>query len=206
MAKRGASSQETSQAIAVLIVLVVLGVILVPPLLRDRANQEATKAPTPVPTAAQEPTSILTPNPGEYMALEPKTYYVEAGGANVRTCARRDCALMVDLPTGAPVTVTGAINGDNVEPGNVIWYVIDMGGDKVGYVYSGLVSLVAPVSVQSVQPTRNPVSPFGCNGQDDLNCSHFDTIGQNANAHLAQCGDEDKLDADGDGQACEQAP
>lgn len=49
-----------------------------------------------------------------------------------------------------------------------------------------------------------PVSPFGCNGMDDLNCSDFRAIGQNANAHLAVCGDEDRLDSDGDGRACER--
>lgn len=49
-----------------------------------------------------------------------------------------------------------------------------------------------------------PVSPFGCNGINDLNCADFRAIGQNANAHLAACGDEDDLDRDGDGLACER--
>jgi hypothetical protein len=47
-------------------------------------------------------------------------------------------------------------------------------------------------------------SPFGCNQIDDLNCSDFYAVGQSANAHLAQCGDEDRLDQDGDGRACEK--
>lgn len=47
------------------------------------------------------------------------------------------------------------------------------------------------------------VSPFGCNQLDDLNCSDFEAAGQNANTHLAQCGDEDNLDQDLDGRACE---
>lgn len=41
-----------------------------------------------------------------------------------------------------------------------------------------------------------------CNGIDDLDCSDFSSS-REANAHLAQCGDEDRLDRDGDGQACE---
>jgi len=58
-------------------------------------------------------------------------------------------------------------------------------------------------STQPPKPVIAPQSPFGCNQQDDLNCSDFGAVGQNANAHLAQCGDEDRLDADGDGRACE---
>lgn len=58
-------------------------------------------------------------------------------------------------------------------------------------------------STQPPKPVIAPESPFGCNQQDDLNCSDFRAIGQNANAHLAQCGDEDRLDQDGDGRACE---
>lgn len=53
-------------------------------------------------------------------------------------------------------------------------------------------------------PPAGPQSPFGCNGIDDLNCGDFRAIGQNANAHLAACGDEDNLDGDGDGRACER--
>jgi excalibur calcium-binding domain-containing protein len=64
-------------------------------------------------------------------------------------------------------------------------------------------SIVQPLqSTQLSQPVVG--SPFGCNQVDDLNCSDFRSIGQNANAHLAQCGDEDKLDQDGDGRACER--
>ena len=58
-------------------------------------------------------------------------------------------------------------------------------------------------STQPPKPVIAPQSPFGCNQQDDLNCSDFRAVGQNANAHLAQCGDEDNLDGDGDGRACE---
>jgi hypothetical protein len=55
--------------------------------------------------------------------------------------------------------------------------------------------------------TRGGINAFAapravCNGVDDLNCSDF-ASGADAAAHLAACGDEDGLDHDGDGRACE---
>jgi hypothetical protein len=52
------------------------------------------------------------------------------------------------------------------------------------------------------------VFTFTCNGIDDLNCSdfNFDTVA--ATLHLQQCGvetDEDNLDGNNNGQACEAA-
>jgi hypothetical protein len=41
-----------------------------------------------------------------------------------------------------------------------------------------------------------------CNGIDDLNCADFADAAA-AQAHLEACGDEDRLDGDGDGRACE---
>lgn len=43
---------------------------------------------------------------------------------------------------------------------------------------------------------------YVCNGVDDLNCGDFSRQWE-AQAHMAACGDEDALDADGDGEACE---
>jgi len=55
--------------------------------------------------------------------------------------------------------------------------------------------------------TLPPVqSPYTCNGVDDLNCSDFPRDGVQAQAHLAMCGNEDRLDGDGDGLACEYSP
>jgi hypothetical protein len=50
---------------------------------------------------------------------------------------------------------------------------------------------------QSASQQQQPV----CNGVDDLNCDDFS--GGGADAHMAACGDEDRLDGDGDGDACE---
>lgn len=51
----------------------------------------------------------------------------------------------------------------------------------------------------TVQPLIR--SPYTCNGIDDLNCDDF--LDGGADAHLAMCGDEDRLDRDKDGDACE---
>lgn len=55
----------------------------------------------------------------------------------------------------------------------------------------------------SVPPTAPVVSPYTCNGLDDLNCSDFNRQWGQAQAHLQMCGDEDNLDGDGDGRAWE---
>jgi len=52
-------------------------------------------------------------------------------------------------------------------------------------------------------PTRASVSPYTCNGVDDLNCADFDNDPARAQAHLDKCGNEDRLDGDEDGWACE---
>lgn len=59
---------------------------------------------------------------------------------------------------------------------------------------------IAPFAAPAATPLR---SPFTCNGIDDLNCGDFNARGLDARGHLAQCGDEDDLDRDGDGMACE---
>lgn len=54
---------------------------------------------------------------------------------------------------------------------------------------------------QGAQSKAAPAAAV-CNGVDDLNCDDFGSSAA-AGAHLAQCGDEDRLDQDGDGRACE---
>ncbi len=51
-------------------------------------------------------------------------------------------------------------------------------------------------------PTAVIVSPYTCNGVDDLNCDAFNDPRQ-AQAHMLMCGDEDDLDGNENGQACE---
>ena len=49
-----------------------------------------------------------------------------------------------------------------------------------------------------------PILQYACNSLDDLNCDAFNGDANAATLHLQQCGyDEDNLDADHDGIACE---
>jgi hypothetical protein len=56
-------------------------------------------------------------------------------------------------------------------------------------------------TLASFTPTR----AYACNGVDDLNCGDFSRRAE-AQAHMDACGDEDQLDADFDGLACEEMP
>lgn len=118
---------------------------------------------------------------------------------------------MGQLSAGDSVDVYGTVIGDAIQ-GNPVWYQIRSNGQRV-YVHSSVLSATRPGAVVPA-PANNSSSgssssgqsgsPFGCNGINDLDCVDFYNIGQNANAHLAQCGDEDHLDGDGDGRACER--
>lgn len=187
------------------------------------ANATMFGSPTPFSTrtpsvSSPSPTIAFSPEPGAAMDLELTVY--TSGSARLRSCASTSCSIVVTLGAGEELQTISAENGDEVEAGNVIWYKVKY-GDQIAYVYSSLVSsqrpAAAPVttgggnvtspSTAVVPASPVPVvvtSPFGCNGIDDLNCDDFRAIGQNANAHLAACGDEDRLDADGDGHACER--
>lgn len=143
--------------------------------------------------------------------------------ANVRSAPNATGEVVSTLQPGDTVTVLGTVTGDNVN-GSDQWYEVEIDG-RSRYVHTSLlgpegsawVPPPAPVvanppvilpasSVQSTPPPPPPQvasSPFQCNGVDDLNCADFNSRGTNANGHLALCGDEDRLDADGDGHACE---
>jgi hypothetical protein len=184
---------------------------------------EPTSAPTDttVPPTAVPFTPDFTPQTGLSATTVPTTYYV-ISEARLRSCAgTTSCAIITTLYAGAPVTVIATVNGEEVKAGNAIWYLTDYNGSE-SYIYSDLVTLTVPAApvttggnssgssanggISTAPPLMSTPSqsPFGCNGMDDLNCGDFYAIGQNANAHLAQCGDEDRLDGDGDGRACER--
>jgi hypothetical protein len=180
-----------------------------------RPSPSATITDTPAPSPTGPPS--VTPEPAiEITPIEPVVYYV-TGTANIRECPSTECDALGQYRAGQGIGVDGATVGEAVN-GNRTWYRTMFQGET-GYIHSSLISFVAPaptrppvqqqaVSTPVPQPIstpvqQGPVSPFGCNGQDDLNCSDFRSIGQNANAHLAVCGDEDNLDQDGDGHACE---
>lgn len=145
-----------------------------------------------------------------------RTMYAQ-GSVNVRACPRRDCDRVNYLIDGQTVTVTGEAEGDAVQDRNSTWYRISYEG-RDGFVYSAYLSDMAPspvpatrvpfvpVATQSYSPQPAQVN-YVCNGIDDLNCSDFAKDGISAQQHLLECGyDEDRLDADKDGRACEYGP
>jgi hypothetical protein len=151
---------------------------------------------TPVPTTLPIPTVTVIP----VTAQTVRTYYAVTG-ANLRPCPQliTECAPVGELAPGDSVVVNASVLGDAIQ-GNSVWYQISRNGRA--YVHSSVLSVNPPMG-NVPAPARQAVSPFGCNGVNDLDCDDFNAIGQNANAHLAQCGDEDHLDGDGDGRACE---
>lgn len=167
---------------------------------------EPTDAPTDTdtPTATDRPSE--TPRPTNRPAPSTTTYYViSPQPINVRSEPSAASSLVTRLDPGAEVQVVGSIEGDNVN-GSTQWYEADYNGQQA-YVHSSLISRTRPnPAAQPAQQsigTPVPADPFGCNQIDDLNCPDFTRLGINANAHLAQCGDEDGLDGEGDGRACE---
>jgi hypothetical protein len=140
---------------------------------------------------------------------------------NARASANTNAAVVTTLGPGDEVQVVEQVQGQSVN-GSRVWYRALI-GDQTVYIHSSLLSetrrarqegrAIRPAQQAATAPARStnapalaqtePLSPFGCNGQDDLSCSDFRDMYQDANIHLAQCGDEDRLDPDGDGEACE---
>lgn len=150
-----------------------------------------------------------------------RTYYT-LRAARVRSCASTFCDRLGSIPGNTRIQVSGTIEGQKWN-GSTTWYQTDFDG-QTGYVHSSLLTslepgrlitpgapTLAPQPLQSylINPpivlTSAP-SPYTCNRIDDLNCSHFANQ-REANAHLQQCPfDEDFLDADNNGFACEALP
>lgn len=64
---------------------------------------------------------------------------------------------------------------------------------------------VFPTAAPAAMPVTGGGSRYTCNAVNDLNCSNF-TSQAEAQAHLLTCGDEDRLDGDNNGAACESLP
>lgn len=178
--------------------------------------------PTPTLTLTITPTFTKTPIPSDTPIITPSitpipvteeslsTYYALTG-ANLRTCPRTtdECSPVAQLSAGDWIMVIGHVSGEVLQ-GNALWYQARYENEMV-YVHSSVLSKDRPQPSnagvqQPISPTSAPQDPFGCNGINDLDCSDFRARGINANAHLALCGDEDHLDGDGDGRACEPKP
>ncbi|MBC7810098.1 MAG: SH3 domain-containing protein [Burkholderiales bacterium] len=134
--------------------------------------------------------------------------------ANARECAGTTCAVIEQLQIGTRVDVTGQVAGE-VYRENDQWYQVRLDGGQQAFVHVSLlgppvvsttvpatisVPAAAPISVPQSQP-QLPSSPYTCNGRNDLNCDDFPNGG--SDEQTAMCNNEDLLDGDGDGDACE---
>ncbi|MBI5959856.1 MAG: hypothetical protein HY866_14035 [Chloroflexi bacterium] len=178
------------------------------------ATATLTFTPTFIPTwtlsSNDTPAAMITPLPNATgLPVTPQSQVLYAtGNANLRPCPQitEDCAPAAEVQGGKALTGTGMIFGESIGA-TALWYQINYVGQML-YIHSSMVTMTRPeapvVEPPPIQPQPAAVSPFGCNGRNDLDCSDFYAIGQSANAHLAQCGDEDHIDGDGDGRACER--
>ncbi len=230
MAKRRGRRKRSPAATgcAVLIVaIIVIGILLIPPKPKSTTDNAPTSNPatkdalqseqklepsatitdTPIATLeeniASTPTISARPVKQDDMTAFSLTSYYVRNTANVRTCPDTQCESLGKVETGQTITVDGAGRGGDVN-GSSVWVRTVYNG-QVGYIHGSLViesSLVSqPQQVQSQPQSGNPLINV-CNGQNDLNCDDFS--GGGADSHLKACGsDEDRLDADGDQDACE---
>lgn len=137
----------------------------------------------------------------EVMEISPTTYYA-SGAANVRGCARTRCAIVDRLTGGQAVMIVGQVDGEAVNAGNTIWYVMDTGGGARGYVYSGLMRLTQPVPaappVSGQTGAATPAPQQTASNVRPGNCATAVAMGLTAQ----QAGQWSHLDRDGDGVAC----
>jgi hypothetical protein len=155
-----------------------------------------------------ESTAFVTPTI-QVMGLS-MVVYPDFDTVVLRDCPARTCESLRAARSDEALAVNAAANGEAVEDGNLVWYRVGR-----GWVYSGVVSERAMTSIDDMAsavdgaaPVSVPVgipasSPYACNGINDLNCADFSAGGASAQRHLLTCGDEDALDRDGDGLACE---
>jgi len=187
------------RSVVVLSLLVLIAAIMFrsPRSADDAVLPTLVELPTLTPLASVTPmtTAPFTPEFGLTMDIASRLVYAQ-GDVVLRLCPSRDCADVGRLPDGGALMIDGIINGEAVSAGNAIWY---RGLSAAGtvYVYSEVVTDRATASA----PISTVASPYTCNQMDDLNCEDFRAGG--AQAHLDMCGDEDLLDADLDGAACE---
>jgi uncharacterized protein YgiM (DUF1202 family) len=177
-----------------------------PPIFATNTPHSTTVNPT-------RPANASTPAPNTTTSETGITrVFYALGRANVRECTRLDCAVLGQLTRGEAVSVIGESAGASASSGNTLWYQVEYQG-REAYIYGDLLSAnpvtsssqsIAPVGQVGQQSSSSSSrrSLLTCNQQDNLSCSDFANIAQ-AQFHLNMCGDEDNLDTDDDGFACE---
>lgn len=156
----------------------------------------ATITPSLTITQTLTPSAIAT-STAALTALTPSVYYIRSA-ANVRACPRIDCAQIEQLQPGAPIIVSGTIDGDEVNAGNRTWYQVDYVAGPV-YIYSALVTqTLAPATRVPQISTLPPIRPLTvvC----PRTCAEMVSCDQAITCLRAG---HDDFDRDGDGVPCE---
>lgn len=78
--------------------------------------------------------------------------------ANVRSCARLDCTILVTLESGIAVNILGQVEGVSVK-GMTLWYQIDVNG-QTGYMHSSLLSIQSNITTNP-SDVPNPAGETG---------------------------------------------
>jgi len=113
--------------------------------------------------------SLYLPAAGADAAVETATptgfggYIFNGGDADVQyaymfTGPSSRSEWLGNIPVGTPLFVTGVGNGEMLDPQNSMWYLVQ-GSFGSGWVYSGLVTTVAPVTVPA-EAVALPPGPF----------------------------------------------
>lgn len=162
--------------------------------------------------AQPSPTFIIVENQGlgDVMVFNPvKTFYAGANGAKLRTCPQRTCDIAASLLAGDKFTANGALDGEAVNEGNMLWYRTDVGG-KTLYAYSGIFDTNPPAGntviggtsstdVSSNSPTTSQTGAVGSCPNMRATCGQLTC--DEARACLAA--GNTSLDSDGDQKPCE---
>lgn len=114
---------------------------------QDSALQVPTAAALPSLTITNTVTATNTPR--AVVAMQPQRMTVRSM-ANLRSCARTDCARAAQVQARDIVTVTGTTQGEAVNGGSTLWYRVDYNGQAL-YIYSSLVAEALPTRIS---PTR----------------------------------------------------
>jgi hypothetical protein len=185
-----------------------------------------TETPAPLPTDTPVPptvaalvvqavqpsaTFIIVENDGlgDVMVFNPvKMFYAGANGAKLRSCPNRTCEVVASLLVGDQLIANGAIDGEEVEQGNKLWYRTQVNGQTL-YAFSGILDSSAPSSAggsasggSSSSPTMSqPVLSGGACPNISATCGQLNSCDE---ARACYAAGNTSLDGnDKDGIPCE---
>ncbi len=205
-----ALASETPTAISVIVQLPTATITETPPPLPTDSPVPPTVAAMVVQAVQPSATFIVVENDGlgDVMVFNPvKTFYAGVNGAKLRGCPNRTCEVVASLLAGDQLIANGAIDGEEVEQGNKLWYRTQVNGQTL-YAFSGILDSSAPSSAgsnasggSSSSPTMSqPVVSGGSCPNISATCGQLNSCDQ-ARACLAA--GNGSLDSDKDGIPCE---